>query len=52
VTFAELVSILLLLTSLSLIVGHHIKVRRERLQPTLRHRLFASHLTSILHRAR
>ena len=52
VTFVEVLSIMLLLTSLLLIVGHHLKIRRERLRPTLRHRLVVSYLTSGLHRAK
>jgi hypothetical protein len=51
-TFAELVSSILLISALLLIVRHHIRRRRERMQPTLRHRLFACHLTSVLQRTR
>jgi hypothetical protein len=42
---------LLLCTSALVIFVHRVRVRRERLQPTFRHSLFASHLT-LLNRTR
>jgi hypothetical protein len=49
---AEWIDVALIVASPLLVLTHRIKMRRERLRPTLRHWLFASHLTSVLHRPR
>jgi hypothetical protein len=43
---------LLVASSILLLGVHYFKLRRERLRPTIRHSLFTSHLTSVLHRSR
>ena len=43
-TFHEWIGLILVITSVFLVLGYRIKLRRERDRPTLRHALFASHL--------
>jgi len=48
----EWLGVFLLVASFLLLFIYRIKLRRERTRHTLRHSLFASHLTSALRRSR